>query len=466
MLPEKSYISLLLLCFIALCLPIIIVEYPPIVDYPNHLARIFLMNRWSTDPGVSKEFLLQLTPIPNVACDVVIYLLMKLFNIEIAGKIFLILLIALHVYGCHLLAKTIYGTFHWMAIPATLLFYNSTFLYGFINFTMGIGCYLVCFAKWFNWRRSWSPLRVAAIVILSVICYLAHFTSYAFLGLSCAVILASDFLKKEITFTATVKSILPLLLPIFLFLLFMSRSGEVGAIEFDSLKRKATLLFQLIRSYNAVFDAVICLLLAFWLLANEYFRAAPPRFEKQLLSISILFWIAYLLCPHSLFTLSSGDARFVIAAGILLLLSYIPARELKFKGVLLITLILLARIAFIAKTWLSLSAKTKEMVALLDTLPEGCHIYHILPAFNGGDAEKLDLALQHVVHYATLRRRCVVSSLLALPTQQPLAFRKLPGDVSDAVKEGYTYLWSYKGEPPVPIKKQLGTSNSYSLSEL
>src|SRR5665647_2119547 len=83
----------------ALMIPILIVEVPPLTDYPNHLARAYFLAFQSVEPVLQKMFSVHWAVIPNLAVDLILLPLMHIFPPLMAGKIVVALAIALPTTG-------------------------------------------------------------------------------------------------------------------------------------------------------------------------------------------------------------------------------------------------------------------------------------------------------------------------------------------------------------------------------
>src|ERR1700724_2046076 len=79
-------VALLALCSV----PIFSAVLPPLFDYPNHLARFWLLLT-----GGNAFYAVHWAPLPNLAGDLIVPLLARLLPLEIAGKLFLVLSFAL-----------------------------------------------------------------------------------------------------------------------------------------------------------------------------------------------------------------------------------------------------------------------------------------------------------------------------------------------------------------------------------
>src|SRR5258707_14583160 len=91
---------MILILAAALLTPIWMVEFPPLLDYPNHLARSFVLAHLN-DPAFtfSKFYRADWGTDVYLGMDAALALLGRLFPIGTAGRIFLSLF-ALAVTGC------------------------------------------------------------------------------------------------------------------------------------------------------------------------------------------------------------------------------------------------------------------------------------------------------------------------------------------------------------------------------
>ncbi len=147
------YGLILLLLAILLVVPIWAVEYPPLVDYPNHLARGYILYHYDDVPSFREYYDIDYVSTPSLAMDLFMLALQPICDIRIAGKLFLTLTMLLWMLGWHLLGRAIHGRPTWLALGAGLFAYHSMFFYGFTNFAFGLGVFLIAFAAWFHGAR-------------------------------------------------------------------------------------------------------------------------------------------------------------------------------------------------------------------------------------------------------------------------------------------------------------------------
>src|ERR1039457_2717491 len=96
----RTYYAMLLIVLCMILIPIWIVKYPGMLDYPNHLARCYILAHYHDNPVFQQRYVLDYSPLPNLAIDLVVVPLLQLFPLIVCGKIFLSLAAVLYVFGC------------------------------------------------------------------------------------------------------------------------------------------------------------------------------------------------------------------------------------------------------------------------------------------------------------------------------------------------------------------------------
>ena len=79
--------------------PMIWAEYPPLVDYPNHLARIHVLATLDHNPHLQRFSIANWSLLPNVAMDALLVPLARVIPIYLLGKLFVVAIMLLFVAG-------------------------------------------------------------------------------------------------------------------------------------------------------------------------------------------------------------------------------------------------------------------------------------------------------------------------------------------------------------------------------
>lgn len=88
----------------SLLAPLFLVDVPSVLDYPNHLARMYVLAFGAHDPILSRMYEQHWAIIPDLAIDLVLPEMLKFLPIYLAGRLVLaatLLMPLLGVIACH-----------------------------------------------------------------------------------------------------------------------------------------------------------------------------------------------------------------------------------------------------------------------------------------------------------------------------------------------------------------------------
>src|SRR5438477_5167904 len=119
-------------------LPVLLTPIPAMVDYPNHLARMYILSR-SSAPDANPYYEVAWALYPNLAMDLLVPRMAALIGVENATRMFLLLSQFLVVSGAILLERVVKGRIHLAGFAALIVLYCLPFAWGFINFEFGLG---------------------------------------------------------------------------------------------------------------------------------------------------------------------------------------------------------------------------------------------------------------------------------------------------------------------------------------
>jgi hypothetical protein len=180
----RGLFALVVLAYIA-----VFVWFSPLQlqDYPNHLARAFVMAdllfRHGADFGQSYRFHFMLTP--YVAGDLLLTLLVYVAGVKAVGVIWVILTFlslpaAVYVYLRALRASTEVTLL--MLFISLYLSTDTFFVMGFLEFKLSIALTLVALALVELLRQQWSGARFGIFAALIVFTYLTHLAAIVFIA--------------------------------------------------------------------------------------------------------------------------------------------------------------------------------------------------------------------------------------------------------------------------------------------
>jgi hypothetical protein len=399
--------------------PVFSTILPPLVDYPNHLARLHLVVE-----GGNQFYAVRWAPLPDLAADLVVPTLARLMPLEWAGKVFLILTFALLAGGAMWLNRIATGRWRWWPLLAFLLLYDRILLWGFLNYLFGLGVALCGLAIWLSLddRPAW---RVLASSLVALAAFFSHIEAFGIYALALAGVELPKLLSlpRAHFFRDTARRIalagVQFIAPAILFL-FCQPPSAGGPISYGNVFRKADLLFTVFDNYSRPFD-VACFTLFMALFGVLAWRRRLDIAPRLGVALAVLF-AAYLVLPSQMMTGSGVDRRLPVALFLVLIAATAPALPTRTAIVIGTTVaaVFIARMAVIEAVWLKASGVYAADIAVLDNLPEGAKL---AVAYPPGDVNASAVPELHVATLAIARREAFVPTLFAYPTQQPIALR-------------------------------------------
>lgn len=401
----------------------------PLVDFPNHLARAFLIHGYSADPAIQAEYYLRFAPIPNVALDLLLQPLLSVFSVERSGNLLCVAYIILWALGCARIQYALAGKLGIGASLATLLAFNGAFQYGFVNYAIGAACALNGLATWLNVGSGENRVRRRVnLALWGLVTYLCHFAAFGALILAAgAVAMQQMYVARKVLLSSIVDSLF-LGWPLALFLSYMKGSGTVGVIAYGTISDKAIAAFSVIRSYSFSFDVFVAIVfLALFVAVVVKALRKEVSVNWQLIAAVGTLGLVFLMLPKALLTASGVDARLPPIAAALLMLSLSPKSEsaVDYLPFAALAAVLLLRVVLIGVTWHALDSRVSEFVTMLDRLPRD---QKVLPVFSTEgttlDTKKSQRVLEHAAFIAVWRRDATVPRMFAIASSQPLVARR------------------------------------------
>ena len=171
------------LCLLLL-LPLLRVDIPQLVDYPNHLARLWIIMHRGSIPELAANYLVHWRVLPDLAIDLVVTALAIVLPVVLAGKVFVALTMLSLVGGTAMLHRALYGRVGLWPLCSLLFVYNAVLFWGFLNCLFGVGVALFAFSFWIL-SRTWTPLlRLPVFALLGSVLLLLHLFAFCLYGLA------------------------------------------------------------------------------------------------------------------------------------------------------------------------------------------------------------------------------------------------------------------------------------------
>lgn len=164
--------ALLLACLLPL-LPVALVPVPPLLDYPNHLARLWLIAGGATGTPLAQVYAIDWSHAwTNIGIDLMARWLGPWIGADAVGRIAIGLALLLPAAGLVLLGRVLAGHWHALLLAAPLLAWSTPFVLGFLNQQIAVGLALLVAAADAAWpARLWTKLapRVLAGLAIAVV---------------------------------------------------------------------------------------------------------------------------------------------------------------------------------------------------------------------------------------------------------------------------------------------------------
>jgi hypothetical protein len=417
--------------------PVFSTVLPPLLDYPNHLARMHLLLE-----GGDAFYAVRWTPLPNLAEDLIVPPLARLMPLDIAAKLFLVMIFALLSGGAIWLNRVASGGWRLWPLLAFLFLYNRTFLWGFLNYLFGVGIALCGAASWLALERKRYWFRILSSSLMALACYFSHVAAF---GLYALVIIgieaepaAAELLARRWPALGRRVVLAGAQFAAPSVLLFVGwHQAASGTINYGAIWRKADLLFSVFDNYDRIFD-ITCFGLFVGLIGWLAWAKRLGLARRLSWAIGIVF-VIYLLLPNQIYGGSGTDHRLPTALFLLLVAASAPRfpnRRAAAAVAVGAALLFIFRLGVIERVWREADGVYSADLVGIDELPRGAKLAIAHPA------DLFHVAPVPEVHLAALaisRRGAFVPTLFAIPGQQPIALK--PGFAELAAATQPQRLW-------------------------
>ena len=297
----RSWVARLFLALALLqLLPVWTPLYFPTSDGPSHLYNAFVMRELVLhhDGPIAQFWAIDWRPHPNILGHVLLAVLLGPFSAAVAEKILVSAIILLFLGGAWMLAGAADPRGRLYAFLALPFAHHQLLQYGFYNYALSAGIYLVALAVW--WERRDRPDRqtIAIVALLTLLCYTAHPSStlllIASIGLLWLMTLPGRPLRRHVRHLAAFLPVLPLLAWFFL----QQRHARVRGWPPLAQRAFALARFEILQTFDgvqlklgmALFGLLVTLIIA--TIAIERRRREEDAFLVLFLIVAALFLVA------------------------------------------------------------------------------------------------------------------------------------------------------------------------------
>ncbi|WP_139809942.1 hypothetical protein [Sphingomonas azotifigens] len=419
-----------------LIVPLLMVEVPPLTDYPNHLARALFLAIGANDPIMSKIFAPNWQIAPNLAIDILLPPLLRIMPPLIGGKVFLGFAAVLPASGTIALNRACFERRSYWPLAVGLVVYNVPFLLGFINFQIGVGVALWGTAAWIWMARRHPVLGIFVGALFGLAAFFSHLFAFALYGLLIGCWEAGSVIQRGLRSDGIAlfvvrrlgSAMVALIAPLLLYLV-SPFAGTGGAVFRYGWLTKLKTLAVPVAGYSPLLTygilAVLGLILA-GLLVTRRLRIAPLAF------------LAFPLLTVLFFALPTGakgvfyiDTRVPVMMGFLLFAATLPrvSRPVGVVIFLAIAALFIARMSLIGRVWVEAQQDVADVRAVLVPVTPGSRVLAVdalVDTSNGPIVPSRSLArtypnsFWHYASFAFIDRQAFWADAFTLSGQQPV----------------------------------------------
>jgi hypothetical protein len=428
----RYFVFIFLALFAVTQFPLYWVQYPDIVDFPNHLARLHILINLSESETLQQYYTLRHLKVgTNLAMEVLVPLLAKGMSLMLALKVFASLTMFLVTTGAIALGRVIHGQTSYLLLGVLFFAQNAMFQLGLLNYLFGLGLAFWLLAAWIyarNYSSLFHWLAFSTGCILVYVCHLSAFGVYAVCVLGYE--LGCAQFKGGLTSRSALKALLLPLTQFFpviaLHLLVSVSTGtytpvsvEYSLLELIYIWLKSELLLLVISPSICVSGYVLGPnIFAVFIVCALYigFREGVLKLTTPAKWMASMLAICILLLPHAGFGSRMLDVRLIPALGLILWsgLDIPKGRELKPNALLGV----IAAIVFLisletGREWVLRDGEYSRVRAALQQIPEGSKVATIILNKPGSP----DSISAHVGAFSVIDRSTLLSNMFIWPFQ-------------------------------------------------
>jgi hypothetical protein len=447
------FIQLTIASLVVALIPLLFNEVPPLVDYPNHLARGVVLHGGER-LEISRFYVANWAVIPNLGSDILLMGLLRLFEPALAGRVLLGLVIGAEILGIVLYSRVAFGRWNWWSLGAILAAYNGLFLFGFVNFCLSCGLAFLVGAAWraFRETRPFTATFVAGLGIIGI--WFTHLGGAIFalllIGAHEATVIWRDKAsslaclpdRRRSTVAANpapwrarlVGSRLPSMLALVTILLVLCLvsdiSGADRGLEWNRQPMKWGRLLLPIASYYPCIDLVVALCPVTILALAAAQRGL--KFDHASVLACAASFLLFVFSPMSAGSIHWIDVRFAAMAWMLFFASFVPTLHgrLLAGSAMLLAGAAAVKVVVLTLAWSQAGQDIAETRRVLSCVPAGARV---VSALSNGEKHTVkryrELAFIHYGVYDHLGAWAVIDEdafwpgLFAYRGQHPLALK-------------------------------------------
>ena len=420
----------------SLAIPFFLVDVPPVLDYPNHLARYVVLAH-PDDPILSQMYTPRWAILPNIGLDAAAVVLLKFFDPHVGGRMLLAISLFAPVVGVVTYSRVVFGRFTCWSLASGLVAWNAVFFLGFMNFLLSVGLAFGAAALWIALDRRSMRLHGAFAAAISVaVIFFCHI-----FGVLLAALLIGSYEMSRLfaswkggkltagEVTRTILLMVLMLAPALVLYLASPLSGDATPGTWNGLQ-KALVIFAPFTVYSSALTiatgtAFFALLVMIW--RQAVFAQGIPL---ALAALGAVFIVA----PSTIKGGTFVEARLALMV-VLLTFAGMQPRLTRRHGVfmgLVVAVLISVRTIHVAMAWIDHRQDVADVRSAIAEVKPGSRVLVTRghPGFETRGVAPQERALPgmyrldgHLGALLVIERRAFWPLMFADPTQQPLTVR-------------------------------------------
>jgi hypothetical protein len=319
--------ALAVLC-LALLAPLTLADVPPLLDYPNHLARLFVLAFVANDPVLARFYEPHWGIIPNLALDLTVPPLLRILPVHFVGRAVVGVTLLLPVFGAVAYHRALSGRLSYWPLTSVLFVYNAASLRGFLNFIASVGLALLVAAAWLEWRERRPTLAILIAIAGAAGLFFCHLIGLLFFAILIGghelANLRSGPFRARITSRRIAIVIAVFILPVLLYAA-SNLQGMNGDSTFRSAEGKAHAALIPVINYLWPLDiatGLLCVAVPVFCLAKRW--CVVPFQAAAAIGVLIILFVGLPTAFKGTYDL---DSRFIVMASALAPAVLVPAAQ-------------------------------------------------------------------------------------------------------------------------------------------
>src|SRR5208283_626000 len=355
-------------------LPYWTLRYPVIGDYPNHLARWFLLHHLQ-DPRVQFDhfFAADWGPFPYVATDALCVWMQYVLPIDLVGRIILSLCVISIPAACYYFLRIVNPGHEYLALWAFLIAFNPNFIMGSLASELSVALCLVVVTLWVRFCDAPTVARAFFLTLIMSLLFLTHLTGFGVAG----IVMGVYCLATRKPFMRLVSLALISVPGLAMFLLSRGHGGSQATLHYQGMtawEKLRNLAFTL-RFFTTpeAAGAILCLVA----IAFIFWKSNAVFWNRPWLFVGAALLGAYLIAPEEYGLGGYLDVRIIPCLYLFLLAALQINRHRKWM-IVAATVFVLLGILRIETLFISKQKELRNLSVALDVIPRDAKVLPVL----------------------------------------------------------------------------------------